>query len=165
MTPLCSESDVETRLSRSLTNEESERVQPGLIQEASVKVLAHMRKPETYYDGKEVPLTVRIVTSRSIARLLEQLAKGIAPGTQQTSAVAGPFSGQTTYLSGTTNGSPWLTLSDKADLDNINGDNRIFAVDRVAAASPAHSVACSLNFGATYCSCGADIAGTQIYGA
>jgi hypothetical protein len=39
---------------------------------------------------------------------------------------------------------------------------KAFAVDTVAAAS-LHLPWCSLNFGATYCSCGVDIAGEPIY--
>jgi hypothetical protein len=39
---------------------------------------------------------------------------------------------------------------------------KVFAVDTVAAAS-LHLPWCSLNFGATYCSCGVDIAGEPIF--
>jgi hypothetical protein len=39
---------------------------------------------------------------------------------------------------------------------------KVFAVDTVAASS-LHLPWCSLNFGATYCSCGVDIAGEPIY--
>lgn len=39
-----------------------------------------------------------------------------------------------------------------------------FALDTVGIAGPQHDPACSLYFGATYCSCGASIAGYPIYG-
>lgn len=38
-----------------------------------------------------------------------------------------------------------------------------FTVDTAPALGGPHSIICSLAFGATYCSCGADIAGTAIY--
>lgn len=41
---------------------------------------------------------------------------------------------------------------------------KAFAVDTVGV-STYHAAACSLNFGALYCSCGADIAGFPIFGA
>ncbi len=39
-----------------------------------------------------------------------------------------------------------------------------FSIDMVPGVGSIHDVACSLRFGATYCSCGADIAGKPIYG-
>lgn len=39
-----------------------------------------------------------------------------------------------------------------------------FAIDMVPGVGSIHDLACSLRFGATYCSCGADIAGKPIYG-
>lgn len=39
-----------------------------------------------------------------------------------------------------------------------------FGVDMVNIAGPQHDPACALYFGATYCSCGASIAGYPIYG-
>lgn len=38
-----------------------------------------------------------------------------------------------------------------------------FAVDMISAVASIHLAWCSLNFGATYCSCGVDIAGYPIY--
>lgn len=43
-------------------------------------------------------------------------------------------------------------------------DSGAFAIDAVGVAGPQHDPACSLFFGATYCSCGASIAGYPIYG-
>lgn len=39
-----------------------------------------------------------------------------------------------------------------------------FAIDMVPVVGSIHDLACSLRFGAVYCSCGADIAGKPIYG-
>lgn len=39
-----------------------------------------------------------------------------------------------------------------------------FSVDQFRAVGSIHAAWCSLNFGATYCSCGADIAGYPIFG-
>ena len=39
-----------------------------------------------------------------------------------------------------------------------------FAIDMVPGIGSIHDLACSLRFGAVYCSCGADIAGKPIYG-
>lgn len=165
MTPLATVADVEARLRpdlRSLATEDAIRTD-GLIEEASVKALAHLGKSESYFDTVAVPLTVTVVVSRMVARVLEQSSAGIVPGTQQTGTTTGPFSGQTTFVAGSSNGSPWLTRSDQADLDAAFGANKAFGVDRVACAS-VHDLACALNFGAEYCSCGADIAGRVIFG-
>lgn len=43
-----------------------------------------------------------------------------------------------------------------------SGAGKAFSVDTVAAGT-VHSDTCSLNFGATYCSCGADIAGFPLF--
>jgi len=131
MTPLASSADVVTRLGRALTASETAKV-PGLLEEASVKVLAHLGKGETYYDALTIPATVSIVTSRMVARVLEQAPAGIVPGAQQTGVTTGPFSNQTTFVAGSSNGSPWLTRSDRADLNNAIGANKVLAVDTVA---------------------------------
>ncbi|WP_269304919.1 hypothetical protein [Aeromicrobium sp. HA] len=54
------------------------------------------------------------------------------------------------------------TLQDicKSDADTP----RAYSVDTIGVGST-HSETCSLRFGATYCSCGADIAGVPIFGA
>lgn len=39
-----------------------------------------------------------------------------------------------------------------------------FAIDMVSGVGSAHDLACSLRFGAAYCSCGVDIAGKPIWG-
>lgn len=46
---------------------------------------------------------------------------------------------------------------------NGTDTGRAFEVDTTPATLDAHSLLCSLRFGGTYCSCGADIAGEPIY--
>ncbi|QMU97840.1 hypothetical protein FVO59_11960 [Microbacterium esteraromaticum] len=51
-----------------------------------------------------------------------------------------------------------------AMLGLVEADEGAFAIDMLPGVSAIHDLACSLRFGATYCSCGADIAGKPIYG-
>jgi len=46
----------------------------------------------------------------------------------------------------------------------VEPDEGAFAIDMVPGVGTIHDLACSLRFGADYCSCGADIAGYPIYG-
>lgn len=164
MVPLATVADVEARLGRSLTTAEDAKADPGLLEEASVKVIAYLGRAEDYYDALAIPSTVKIVTSRMVARCLEQSAAGVVPGMQQAGQTAGIFSQQTTFVAGSSNGSPWLTRADMADLDNVIGANKAFAVDTAPTNLELHAEECALRFGGTYCSCGADIAGVPIFG-
>lgn len=170
MDSLANDAAVVLRLGRALTTAESGRT-AGLLQEATAIVLAYMKKPETYYDAANttpipVPATVAIVTSRAVARVLEQAANGgSAVGADSVGQQAGPFGTQVTYTKGATSGGPWLTRADKTELDNVTGANRAYSVDTAPGSYAVHDVACALNFGALYCSCGFDIAGYVIFGA
>lgn len=53
----------------------------------------------------------------------------------------------------------WWTM-----LGLVEPDEGAFAFDMVPSVGSIHDLACSLRFGALYCSCGADIAGKPIYG-
>jgi hypothetical protein len=163
VTPLATAADVETRLGRSLTEGETARVDPGLLEEASIKVLSHLKVSEDYYDEITIPATVVIVTSRMVARVIEQAANIIVTGADQITQSAGIFAQTATFTPGSTSGSPWLTKQDRADLDNVLGANKSFAIDTAPGACTAHDMACSIYFGGA-CSCGADIAGCAIYG-
>lgn len=59
-----------------------------------------------------------------------------------------------------------VTILDEwwAMLGLVETDEGAFAIDMVPGVPAIHDLACSLRFGATYCSCGADIAGYPIYG-
>ena len=58
-----------------------------------------------------------------------------------------------------------VTILDEwwAMLGLVETDEGAFAIDMAPGVSAIHALACSLRFGATYCSCGADIAGYPIY--
>ena len=49
------------------------------------------------------------------------------------------------------------------ELCRTSGPASAFAVDTAPGCGSIHSIVCSLNFGALYCSCGADIAGEPLY--
>lgn len=53
----------------------------------------------------------------------------------------------------------WWTM-----LGLVETDEGAFAIDMVPGVGSIHDLACSLRFGALYCSCGVDIAGKPIYG-
>jgi hypothetical protein len=73
----------------------------------------------------------------------------------------GPFS--QTFKPVNPSGDFYLTKSEKQALGF--GAQRAFGVQIADVSTIIHAPWCSLNFGATYCSCGADIAGAPIYGA
>lgn len=99
--------DVEQALRRELTATEETYVET-MLDEASDLVLGYLRQDPT--TGSTVPGAVVRVTARMVARVIQQ--DGVTPGTQQ--QTAGPFS--TTFVSGSSSGSPWLSMSDKITL-------------------------------------------------
>jgi len=81
----------------------------------------------------------------------------------RSSQTAGPF-GETIDTTITRRGMYWP--SEITSLQNVCSGgvkSGAFSVDTVAT-STIHADTCALNFGATYCSCGADIAGYPLYG-
>ena len=52
----------------------------------------------------------------------------------------------------------------KAEKQALTGSQKAFSISIGGSVGPYHAEWCSLNFGANYCSCGADIAGYPIYG-
>jgi len=72
----------------------------------------------------------------------------------------GPFS--VTMKPANPAGDFYLTKQEKKALGD--GAQRAFGVQIAGLIASIHAEWCSLNFGATYCSCGADIAGAPIYG-
>ena len=109
---LASNEDVEARLGRPLTTDESARV-TGLLDEASVMAQGWMKcVPDP------VPDAVKIVVSRMVARAL---AVGNAdsapePGVSQIHATMGIFGVNRNYSTDATSGGVWLTRQDKATL-------------------------------------------------
>jgi hypothetical protein len=165
MVAFCADTDVEARLERELTTEEDQYI-AGKIEEAQVMVIGYLGcSDDPYATIGDVPTAVKIVTSRIVARVIEQAADA-EPGTfgaDQVGNQVGPFGRQITYTKGTRDKAPWLTKADLEALAPYRCDNKAFSVD-TAATSGSHAETCSLWLGATYCSCGADIAGSPLYG-
>ena len=113
MTAFAVQTDVEDRLRRVLTTEESTYID-AQIAEAQALVVGYVGTD--FSTLAAIPGAVTIVTSRMVTRVLEAGAGG---STQQ--QAAGPFS--TSFVSGSTSGNPWLTAADKIALKpyRLNG--------------------------------------------
>lgn len=109
---LASQEDVEARLGRMLTVDESSRV-AGLLEEASELAIGWLRcTPDP------VPSGVRIVVSRMVARLLSQSSDefGAPNGASSIQASAGGYQLTKSYGSDSSSSAPWLTRADKTAL-------------------------------------------------
>jgi hypothetical protein len=82
-------------------------------------------------------------------------------GMERVQQSGGPFS--VTLKPVNPAGDFYLTKQERKALGD--GAQRAFGVQIADMTTTIHAPWCSLNFGATYCSCGADIAGAPIYGA
>jgi hypothetical protein len=80
-------------------------------------------------------------------------------GMESSQSSTGPF--QDTFRPTNPHGDFYLTKQEKLALGG--GAQRAFGVNIGAGASVVHLPWCNLNFGAAYCSCGADIAGEPIF--
>lgn len=173
MVVFCAEADVKNRLRRELTSTEKTYM-PGMIEEAQLLVVSYLGcGPEPYESDADVPDAVTIVTSRMVARVIQE--GDTAPeffGASQVGETAGPFSQQITFQSGARLGSPWLAKADRETLDPYRCSGKAFSVDTVPSAGADHAEGCSAinyqglpgNYWPAYCTCGADIAGYPIYG-
>ena len=107
---LASSEDVEARLGRPLTTDETARVD-GLLEEASVMVEGWLRcLPDP------IPDAVEIVVSRMVARVFAAAVDGPEPGLSTVQATMGPFLVNRGYSSDATSGGVWLTKQDKSTL-------------------------------------------------
>lgn len=82
------------------------------------------------------------------------------------SQTAGPY-GMTVDTRQRTGFNLWPSeIESLQDICAVSDDNsgKAFSVDTAPSLSGIHAETCSLNFGATYCSCGADIAGFPLFG-
>jgi hypothetical protein len=84
---------------------------------------------------------------------------GAEAGYSSIQQAAGPFSQTVTPVN--PSGDFYLTKLERRALGN--GTVKAFGADVVGVSAVQHYPWCNLNFGATYCSCGADIAGFPIY--
>lgn len=172
MVAFCADSDIEKRLRRTLTSDEK-MYTPGMIEEAQALVVAYLGCPPEKF-AAEVPSALTLVTSRMVARVIQEEAT-IDPetfGATQTSMVAGPYSQQATFAAGARTGAPWLTKVDKGILDQYRCAGKAFAIDTAPRGGTCHAEGCSAinyqglpsEYWQAYCTCGADIAGVPIYG-
>lgn len=170
MTVFCTQEDVVKRLRRPLNSDETEYLD-GLIEEAQALVVAHLGCGPDRYEQGDVPVAIRITTSRMVARVLQQ-SENMDPayfGAVQVGTTAGPYSEQTTFHGESRLGSPWLSKTDRESLAPYKCGTKAFSVDTAPIHSTIHSETCSANryIGAehwyAYCDCGADIAGKPIY--
>lgn len=171
MVVFATDEDVVKRLRRPLTNVEEEYL-GGLIEEAQLLVAAYLGCGDDKYPTPEdVPDAVRVVTSRMVARVLQE--SEVEPayfGATHIGTSTGPFSEQVTFQAGSRLGSPWLAKSDRETLDPYRCTGKAFSIDTAPGGGVTHSAVCSANHyrGAShwyaYCTCGADIAGHPIYG-
>lgn len=138
MVAFCSQFDVEKRLRRILTTAEAEYL-PGMIEEAQLLVVAFLGCGEDAYPTvDDVPAAVRVVTSRMVARVIEQ-AETTPPemlGATQVGNTAGPFSQQVSFAQ-PRYGSPWLQRTDKETLEPYSCAGKAFEIDLAAGSSRA----------------------------
>lgn len=172
MAVFCDREDVEARLRRELTGDE-EHWLPGMIDEAEALVLSYLGCPVDKF-ADEVPAPLTLVTSRMVARVIQEDAT-IDPdmfGATQASMTAGPYTQQATYAPGARTGAPWLTKVDKGVLDPYRCSGKAFSIDTAPRRGTSHAEACSAidyqglpgSYWPAYCTCGADLAGVPIYG-
>lgn len=103
------------------------------------------------------PAVPRMIVCAMVKRaMLASTDQGVAASIQQT---AGPYSQSTTFANPT--GDLYLTSGERRMLKG--SPQQAFTVS-MSSPSTNHAPWCSLDFGALYCSCGADIAGFPIYG-
>lgn len=108
--------------------------------------------------GAASPSTRRRIVCAVVRRAMPD-ADGM-DGMESIQQSGGPFS--VTMKPANPAGDFYLTKQEKKALGD--GAQRAFGVQIAGFANTIHAEWCSLNFGATYCSCGADIAGAPIYG-
>jgi hypothetical protein len=104
------------------------------------------------------PDVPKIISCEMVKRAM--LSPVDQPPMSQTQETVGPFSRGGTYVNPT--GDLYLTKAEKQMLGC--GGQQAFTVPMRSESATAHAPTCSLYFGATYCSCGADIAGFPLYG-
>jgi len=129
MTKFCTQTDVEQRLRRELTEAESDYLD-GMIEEAQLLVLSYLGHRTTPYTTGQVPQAIRVVTSRMVARVIQEA--DTAPeyfGASQIGETAGPFSQQVTFQTGSRLGSPWLAKADRETLNPYRHSGKAFSID------------------------------------
>jgi hypothetical protein len=96
---------------------------------------------------------------RIVCAVVRRSMPSTEAGMESVQETSGPFS--LTMKPVNPNGDFYLTKQEKLALGS--GATRAFGVQIAGSCEIQHRPWCNLNFGATYCSCGADIAGEPIY--
>lgn len=122
-----------------------------LLEDASQFIL------DTVPSAEFAPAATRRRVVCSVVR--RAMSAGDLSGMESVQQSAGPF--QMTEKAANPHGDFYLTKSEKKALGA--GVQKAFGVQVAGNVAAVHLPWCNLNFGATYCSCGADIAGTPIY--
>ena len=170
MAVFCTAEDVEKRLRRDLTDDEADWLD-GMIEEAQALVVSYLACPPDRFED-EVPDAVVLVTSRMVARVIQEgdTADPDLFGATQAGITAGPYSQQVTFQAGARTGAPWLTKVDKSMLDPYRCSGKAFAIHTAPSRGSVHSVTCSANnyigapYWQAYCDCGAYLAGAPTPG-
>lgn len=121
-TPLAADVDVEARLRRSLTADESQWMD-DMIEEASLLVTTYCGRA---FDPESIPDEVRVVTSRVVARGVTSPRADSATTVRDQADL---WQREITYATDATSGGLWLTKSDKAMLDPWSMYGKAFSVD------------------------------------
>ena len=119
---LASPTDVEARIGRQLTEDETSAV-GGLLDEASAMVEGYLGRAVP----APVPAPVTIVVSRMVARVLESPTDGFAAESLQ--QTAGPFSHSVRFAAGASGGSPWMTAGDRMVLRRYRRSGGLYSVE------------------------------------
>lgn len=107
--------DVVQALRRALTTAEGTYVD-SVIAEAEDLIVGYLgADPTDATATPTVPAAVTRVSARMVARVFQQ-DDGRAIGATQAQQSAGPFANGTSYVAGSTSGSPWLAATDKITL-------------------------------------------------
>ena len=124
--------------------------------------LALLAAPCLGDDELDPPLTAQQVNAvRAVLRGAIMRWGDAGSGAKQ-STTTGPFS-ETIDTTVTRRGMFWPSEIDSLQKVCSSGEKgKAFSVDTVGLGS-VHAEACSINFGASYCSCGADIAGFPLW--
>lgn len=154
--PYATPQDLESRW-RPLLPDELERA-AVLLGDAATRIRAAAPDVDVRIASQELDADIPLLVSVEMVRraMLAPVDQAPAGQVQQT---AGPFSQSVSYTNPT--GDLYLTKAERQMLGA--GGQAAFTVPLGSPRSASHRAWCSLAFGASYCSCGADIAGVPIY--
>lgn len=104
-------------LLKELLSEEAQATVEALIDQASVIISAYCGREFT----EPVPKEVQVVAARMVARTMNSAASDVPVGATGVMNVAGAFTRQFQFGSGSTDGDVWLSKMDKQILRRFRG--------------------------------------------